>query len=223
MEKIKTYLGEVIYGGLDGVVTTFAVLAGSIGAHLDTPIIIILSLANLLADGFSMGTGNFFSERSKRQLVIKEQTKLRNLVIKSPKKAKKHLESMFTRQGFNQQESRCMSRALLNHDGAAAREILHDKGLFLEDTHPKNTAIATFLSFIFIGFLPILPLIIFPNPSFWLILSLVALVLFILGAFRSKISAVTWIRGGMEIMLAGVMASLIAFYVGDFLSSLLLV
>ncbi|WP_435102567.1 VIT1/CCC1 transporter family protein [Halarchaeum sp. P4] len=58
------YLAEVIYGANDGIVTTFAVVAGVAGAALDPGIVVILGVANLLADGFSMGMSNYLSRRS---------------------------------------------------------------------------------------------------------------------------------------------------------------
>ena len=115
-----------------------------------------------------------------------------------------------------------MTKALMNHDDAAAREVLHDQGMFLEDTKPLATAIATLVAFVIIGFIPILPLLFIPEASFFSVLVLVAIVLFILGSLRSRITAVSWFRGGMEIMSAGVIASLIAFYIGEVLSQLLL-
>ena len=60
------YIAEVIYGANDGIVTTFAVVAGVAGASLDPGIVLILGIANLLADGFSMGMSNFLSQRSAR-------------------------------------------------------------------------------------------------------------------------------------------------------------
>lgn len=62
MRKLRQlYLPEFVYGGIDGVITTFAVVAWSAWANLDTRIIIILWLANLLADGLSMAVGCFLS------------------------------------------------------------------------------------------------------------------------------------------------------------------
>lgn len=58
------YIAEVIYGANDGIVTTFAVVAGVAGASLDPTIVLILGFANLLADGFSMGMSNYLSQRS---------------------------------------------------------------------------------------------------------------------------------------------------------------
>ena len=53
----KRYLPEFVYGGIDGAVTTFAVVAGVIGASLSPAIVLILGFANLFADGFSMDIG----------------------------------------------------------------------------------------------------------------------------------------------------------------------
>jgi VIT1/CCC1 family predicted Fe2+/Mn2+ transporter len=58
------YLKDLIYGANDGIITTFAVVAGVAGAQLESRIVLILGFANLLADGFSMGASNFLSIRS---------------------------------------------------------------------------------------------------------------------------------------------------------------
>jgi VIT1/CCC1 family predicted Fe2+/Mn2+ transporter len=65
--KIKNwnrYLGEFVYGSFDGVVTTFAVIAASAGASLSSAVIVVLALANLIADGFSMGSSAFLSDKA---------------------------------------------------------------------------------------------------------------------------------------------------------------
>ena len=67
------HLRDIVYGGLDGTVTTFAVMAGATGADLPSRIIIILGLANLFADGFSMGMGAYMGEKSEQQYNDKQQ------------------------------------------------------------------------------------------------------------------------------------------------------
>ncbi len=63
-----SYLGEFVYGAIDGSVTTFAVVAGAAGANLSPSVVLILGFANLFADGFSMATGNFLSTKAKLQV-----------------------------------------------------------------------------------------------------------------------------------------------------------
>ena len=64
LDKYQDYLGEFVYGGIDGCVTTFAVVAGAAGAHLDVKITLVLGLANLFADGFAMAVGSYLSTQS---------------------------------------------------------------------------------------------------------------------------------------------------------------
>lgn len=61
------YLGEIVYGGIDGVVTTFAVIAASAGAGLSSGVVIVLGCSNLIADGFSMAISAYLAEKTKNQ------------------------------------------------------------------------------------------------------------------------------------------------------------
>ena len=61
---IGHYLPDLVYGANDGIITTFAVVTGVVGAELSERIILILGFANLLADGFSMGASNYLARRS---------------------------------------------------------------------------------------------------------------------------------------------------------------
>jgi VIT1/CCC1 family predicted Fe2+/Mn2+ transporter len=68
--KFEKYLGEFVYGAIDGTVTTFAVVAAAAGARLSPTVIIILGFANLIADGFSMGASSYLSKKSERDLKL---------------------------------------------------------------------------------------------------------------------------------------------------------
>lgn len=70
-DRIEEFFGEFVYGAIDGTVTTFAVVAASAGAGLDAVIIIILGIANLVGDGFSMGASAYLSAQSERDLKIR--------------------------------------------------------------------------------------------------------------------------------------------------------
>ena len=64
----RHYLGDVVYGANDGIITTFAIVAGVAGAALPARVVVILGLANLLADGFSMAASNVLAIRSRSAL-----------------------------------------------------------------------------------------------------------------------------------------------------------
>lgn len=68
---IEEYLGAFVYGGIDGVVTTFAVVAGAKGAGFGNSVVIVMGLANLIADGVSMSVGSYLSSKSTQQVATK--------------------------------------------------------------------------------------------------------------------------------------------------------
>jgi VIT1/CCC1 family predicted Fe2+/Mn2+ transporter len=70
VEMARHYMGDLVYGANDGIITTFAVVAGVVGAALQPRTALILGAANLLADGFSMGAGNFLSIRSEEAVLV---------------------------------------------------------------------------------------------------------------------------------------------------------
>ncbi len=72
MKSIKNILPAIVYGGSDGAVTTFSVMAGAYGAGLDPRIIIILGCANLASDGFSMASADYLSEESRDEATNKK-------------------------------------------------------------------------------------------------------------------------------------------------------
>ena len=68
-EKIGDYAKSIVYGGMDGIVTTFAVVAGAVGGNLGITPIVILGFSNLLADGFSMAVGDYLSSTTEKSAI----------------------------------------------------------------------------------------------------------------------------------------------------------
>jgi vacuolar iron transporter family protein len=68
--SLEDHLGKFVYGAIDGTVTTFAVVAASYGAGLKSGLVIILGVANLLGDGFSMGSSAYLAAKSERDLAV---------------------------------------------------------------------------------------------------------------------------------------------------------
>lgn len=71
-QHLEDYLSEFVYGGIDGAVTTFAVVAGATGAKFSTQVLLVLGFANLIADGFSMSVGAYLSNKSSQELMLKK-------------------------------------------------------------------------------------------------------------------------------------------------------
>ncbi|OHB18528.1 MAG: hypothetical protein A2854_00140 [Parcubacteria group bacterium RIFCSPHIGHO2_01_FULL_56_18] len=66
--RLTYHIGDLVYGANDGIITTFAVVAGAAGAGFSSTVILALGVANLVADGFSMGASKFLSLRSEQEV-----------------------------------------------------------------------------------------------------------------------------------------------------------
>jgi VIT1/CCC1 family predicted Fe2+/Mn2+ transporter len=64
------YIRDLVYGALDGIITTFAVVAGVTGGALSLKAVLVVGAANLLADGLSMGVGNYLSIKSHESALV---------------------------------------------------------------------------------------------------------------------------------------------------------
>lgn len=102
------YFKEVIYGGIDGIVTTFAVVAGFSGAALSNEtttqlsflVVLLFGLANLFADGVSMGLGNFLSIRSEKDLYKGARAKEKHEIQHNPQMEYEETVTIMEQKGF---------------------------------------------------------------------------------------------------------------------------
>src|SRR5262245_3025507 len=95
-----SYLGDFVLGAIDGCVTTFAVVAGVAGAGLSPTVVIIMGLANVLADGFSMAVGNFLGTKSDRQVVERIRRMEEMHIDKVPDAEREEIRQIFAGKGF---------------------------------------------------------------------------------------------------------------------------
>ena len=96
----KQYIAEFVYGGIDGTVTTFAVVAGSAGAELTLPIVLILGFANLIADGFAMSVGSYFSAKAENDSFEKHKAVERWEVENLREKEVEEIREIYEAKGF---------------------------------------------------------------------------------------------------------------------------
>ncbi len=99
-EQRHSYLGDAVLGGIDGCVTTFAVVAGCAGGGLPAGVAILLGLANLLADGFSMAAGNFQAAKTRRDQVDRARLHEERHVEHVPEGEREEVRQIYRRKGF---------------------------------------------------------------------------------------------------------------------------
>ncbi len=107
------YIKSMVYGGLDGIVTTFAVAAGVAGASLSVGIVLIMGFANLLADGLSMAIGDFLSTRAEQEYNRAEQAREAWEVENYPEGEKREMVELYTERGMDPGDAKAVTGVTL--------------------------------------------------------------------------------------------------------------
>lgn len=220
-------VADFVYGGIDGAVTTFAVVAGVEGANLSLPIILILGFANLFADGFSMSVGKYLSEKSN----LEQYHKIRSIEFThlktKEKKEKSEVVEILTDYGFKGKDLEKATEIITSNPEAWVDIMMKNEfNVADENIRPLKGAITTFFSFVVVGFIPLLgytgkAFLPFTDDQVFIFSAVLTLVaLFIVGAVKAKFSLKSWVISGLETMFIGGFAALIAYFIGFFLKGI---
>lgn len=213
---VGRYIGDFIYGANDGLITTFAIVAGSVGASLSPTVIIILGFANILADGISMGASNYLGARSEKDYAKAQREKeewevehLRDIEVDE-------IREIFEKKGFG---GRDLERAvaIVTADKKVWVDMMMREELdIIEDPKddPKKHGMMTFAAFVVAGILPLFPYLVLASNNFMASVIVGLIALFVIGGSRTFVTAVSFIRGGVEMFLIGSTAAGAAYIVG---------
>jgi vacuolar iron transporter family protein len=152
-----SYIGSLVYGGLDGIITTFAVVSGVAGADLGANVILILGIGNLLADRLSMGTGDYLSTKSEREYYDREARRQAWEIDRFPDGQKAELRALYRQHGYRKGEAdRLVDIQTPKKSRWVNAMMIEELGMLKEDANPQYNATATFVAFVLAGSLPLL-------------------------------------------------------------------
>ena len=217
----QSYLKDMVYGGIDGTITTFAIVSGVVGADLASGIVVILGLANLIADGFSMAVSNFLGTRAEQQFVQMVRTDEEKEIELIPEGEREEIRQIYARKGFEGELLEQVVEVITSDKKVWVDTMLQEEhSLSLEGPDPKRSAWLTFLAFLIAGFVPVTPFIInllidngVPNPFLWSAIA-TAITFFAIGIFKAKVVSAKKIRSGIETVAIGGMAATMAYGIG---------
>ncbi len=211
-------LGDFVLGGVDGVVTTFAVVAGSAGGGLSVTTVIILGLANLVADGFSMGISNYLGTRSRQQEVAQARADENWQITADPDGERQEIRQIYARKGL---EGEMLDRVV---DAVTSDERVWVDTMIAEElklsevsARPRRAALYTFLAFVLCGFVPLLPFIAGTGHferMFAISTALAAATFFALGTGKGMVLRVPPLGSGLQTLLIGSVAASLAYGIG---------
>ncbi|EFO29556.1 integral membrane protein [Roseibium sp. TrichSKD4] len=216
-----SYLRDWVYGGIDGAVTTFAIVAGAVGANLSATIVLVLGVANLLADGFSMAAANYSGTKSENDDFDRLQEIEDKHIRHDPEGEREEVRQIYRNKGYDGEELETLVSILTSRKAAWIETMMQEEyGLSSATRSPLKAAGSTFVAFVVCGSLPLLPFVIGMTASTQATIILTALAFFLIGSTKAKWSTQHWFWSGMETTVIGLSAAGIAYLVGYLLRGL---
>lgn len=218
---VRSYLRDFVYGAIDGIVTTFAVVAGVAGAGLEDRIVIILGAANLLADGFSMAMSNLLGSRAEAQQRAQARLEEERHIQLVPEGETEEIRQIYAAKGLQGEALEAVVAAI-----TADRElwlntmITEELGYAPTEASPTRAAATTFGAFVMFGSLPLLVFALqatvdldITAPFAWSAV-LAGVAFFAVGTFKARFVDQAWWKAGVETLALGGAAALLAYVVG---------
>ena len=220
-----SYLGDFILGSVDGAVTTFAIVAGAAGAGLSNGVVLVLGLANVLADGLSMAAGNFLRARSDQQLLERFRRMEEAHIDHIPEGEREEVRQIFRRKGF---EGEVLERivAVITEDRQqwVNTMLTEEWGLQLQPPTAWKAAFATAAAFVLAGSVPLIPILVLlrgaASDAFVASSILTGITFFAVGVLRGRVSDENPIVTGLETLFIGGSAAIVAYVVGNLLQTI---
>lgn len=228
--KFQKYLSEIVYGGIDGSVTTFAVVAGAVGADLGSSVILILGFANLVADGFSMAVGAYLSSKADHEKFHKIEDSVDNSYESLRNIDRGEIEAIYKSKGLTgdllekiTSETVSNKKLYIDFKMKEVNEMIHP------DLTSFNIGLATFISFFIVGLIP-LSFYVYEyiidvksdDNSFFISCVLTSIAFMLIGYFKSYINNRNKIKSILETLSLGAIAAALSYLLGSFLEGMII-
>lgn len=230
--KWQDYIGEFVYGGIDGSVTTFAVVAGAAGASLESSVIIILGFANLIADGFAMSVGSYLSNKSEAENYEKHERIEYWEVDNLPEKEREEIREIYQAKGFEGELLDQVVKVITaDKDRWVDVMMKEELNMIKEEKSPIMMGFMTFVAFILVGLIPLISYVwnfssdvdmtkelaqnLFGTSILFTSLAFVGI-----GWLKSYVTDTARIRSILETLFLGATAAILSYFVGNVLEKM---
>lgn len=216
--RAHSYVGDAILGAVDGCVTTFAVVAGSVGAGFPGAVVLVLGFANLVADGFSMAAGNYLGTKSEREQIDRAREEEHRHIDEVPDGEREEVRQIFARKGFHGETlDHIVSVITRDRELWVDTMITEELGLRLESPSAIRAGLSTLAAFIVAGVVPLVPFLFGgeqPDERFVGSAIVTALVFWSVGTLKGWALDRPPLRSGLETLAIGSGAAVLAYFFG---------
>lgn len=211
-------VSDAILGGIDGCVTTFAIISGSIGAGFLPSVALILGFANLFADGFSMGVSNYESVKAQQEFSEGLKKTEEEHIDKVPEGEREEIRQVFQRKGFKDEILEEIVKTICQDKNLWVETMLMEEyGISKNTPSAWKSGTTTFLAFLIVGAIPLLPFLmdsLSMHQQFVLSASIAGIMFFLIGMLKSLIFSTPILKSGLRTLLTGSMAASLAYITG---------
>ena len=215
------YLGDAVLGAIDGCVTTFAIVAGAVGAGFSGGVVVILGFANLIADGFSMAASNYLGTKSEGERIENIRLAEDGQIEEIPEGEREEIRQIFMRKGFTGEVlEKIVATITANRPLWVETMVREEFGMEMTGRQPSKAAFVTFAAFACAGILPLISFLI-PHlegdARFRISALLTAVTFALVGVAKGILLKRSVWRAGLETLLTGGGAAVLAYAVGAWL------
>jgi len=235
------FIQSIVFGGLDGIITTFAIVIAAAAAHQTYGTVLVIGFANLLADAIGMGVGDFLSSRAEEDHEQAEKVRESAEIEAVPEREKQEMIDIYVKKGLSLAEAQEVVTLLFPHREAFLNiMMIEELGIMSppgdgdadDDPHAAlKGAVVTFGSFMLCGGIPLLPFLLsfryaqkvdsVADPIIIVSVALFAIALFGLGSWKGVITGTRWYLTGGTMLINGTVTTLLAYGLGVGLESVL--
>ena len=221
---------SLVFGGLDGIITTFAIVSAAVGASLSRRTVIIMGLANLVADAISMGLGDALSEKAEMDYVRREHERETWEMENNVDGEVQEMVELYEQKGVSTEDAKLILTTLAKYKEFFVEHMMQvELGLMVPDPedNPWHKGVVTFFAFLLFGSVPLIAYIAFatvPNISdhalFGVCIAFTAVAIFLLGAVKGKVAQSSIFVSGLLMTVNGGVAATASFLIGFLLDGL---
>lgn len=224
--KTGQFLSEIILGGQDGLVNTLGVILGLAAASADLRIVVAGGLAGAMAEAVSMGAVGYTSKVAERDYYLSELNREKHEIENMPEEEMQEIRDIYEKKGFKGDLLEQVVQVLTADKKVWLNTMMQEELKLspVEDGQPAKSAILIGLSAFFGSVVPLAPFVVFyllgdsnllpVSAVVAMALALSALVLFIIGAVKSKLTIGTWYKSGTSMVIIGIISALIGYAIG---------
>ena len=214
------FLRNVIYGFNDGLTANLGLLAGVIGASVESHIILVTGIAGTIADALSMGASGYLAAKSEQEVYAHEIAMEREEIRLMPDLEEEELALIYEAKGVERQRAKEISRDIMQDAELALEEMVREE-LKIGPAHTTPfkegwiTGFATAIGAI----IPVAPFFLMQgSAAIWTSFAVAMISHFGVGAFRSVFTGRGMLRSGTDMFVVGLGVAAVGYVVGDLIS-----